>query len=211
MIDPRTDGRILRGNQTRRTIVRRAVDIASVEGLDGLSIGRLAADLKLSKSGVFALFGSKEDLQLAAVRAATKIYTEQVVDPSMEVTPGLGRVWTLCERWLDYSEQRVFPGGCFFFSASAEFDSRPGRVRDAVADASRTWQQIMARTITDAVQIGDITSGTNSDQLAYELIALLEAANGIALLHDDPAAYVRSRMAIRARLSTVCTSPALLP
>ncbi|MGV9269027.1 TetR/AcrR family transcriptional regulator [Kitasatospora sp. NPDC003701] len=211
MVNPRTDGRILRGNQTRRAILRRAVDIASAEGLDGLSIGRLATDLQISKSGVFALFGSKEDLQLATVRAAGKIYTEQVVDPAMEVTPGLSRVWDLCERWLEYSRTRVFPGGCFFFSAFAEFDSRPGRVRDAVANASVTWQQIVTQALADAVQLGQLLPGTDSDQLAFEVIALLEAANGVSLLHDDARAYEKSRAAIRARLSALCTEPSVLP
>jgi AcrR family transcriptional regulator len=206
-----TDGRILRGNQTRRAILRRAVDIASIEGLEGLSIGRLAADLNISKSGVFALFGSKEDLQMAAIRAAGKIYAEQVIEPSLVVAPGIGRVWRLCETWLRYSQERVFPGGCFFFAVSAEFDARPGRVRDACADASRTWQQLVVRAIEDARQLGDIAADTDGAQLAFELIAFLEAANGSALLHDDPTAYDRGRAAIRTRLSAVATDQSLLP
>jgi AcrR family transcriptional regulator len=211
MVDRRTDGRVLRGNQTRRAVLRRAVDIASVEGLDGLSIGRLAADLQISKSGVFALFGSKEDLQLATVRTAGKIYTELVIEPGLAVPPGLGRVRQLCETWLQYSQNRTFPGGCFFFSASAEFDSRPGRVRDAVAGASRAWQQIMVRAVEDARQLGHIKPGTDSEQCAFELIALLEVANGLSLLHDDPTAYDRARFAIGERLAAVAVDPSDVP
>jgi len=212
MVDRRTDGRVLRGDQTRRAVLRRAVDIASVEGLDRLSIGRLATDLQISKSGVFALFGSKEDLQLATVRAAGKIYTEQVIEPGLAVPPGLDRVRQLCEAWLQYSQGRTFPGGCFFFAVSSEFDSRPGRVRDAVADASRAWRKILVRAVEDARQLGHIKPGTDSEQCAFELIALLELSNGLSLLQDDPTAYDRARSAIRERLAAAAaTDPPPLP
>lgn len=121
------DGRVERGNQTRRAVLDRTMSIASVDGLEGLSLGKIAADLGLSKSGVFALFGSKEDLQLATVRAAVDVFRNEVVQPVHREPDGLSKVWRLCERWLGYSGRRVFPGGCFFYSVSAEFDARPGR------------------------------------------------------------------------------------
>lgn len=121
------DGRVERGNQTRRAVLDRTMSIASVDGLEGLSLGKIAADLGLSKSGVFALFGSKEDLQLATVRAAVEVFLNEVVRPVHRDPDGLPKVWRLCARWLDYSERRIFPGGCFFYSVSAEFDARPGR------------------------------------------------------------------------------------
>jgi AcrR family transcriptional regulator len=120
-----------RGLKTRRAILRKAVNLASLEGLEGLTIGRLASALRISKSGLFAHFGSKEDLQCAAVDAARDIFVEKVVRPAYEFR-GLKRLRALCENWLSYGEERVFPGGCFFSAASLEFDDRPGRVRDQI-------------------------------------------------------------------------------
>jgi AcrR family transcriptional regulator len=206
----RADGRRTRGEQTRRAILGRAADIASVEGLDGLTIGRLANELRASKSGVFAHFGSKEELQLATLAAATRTFTERVVAPALAEPPGLGRVWRLCEAWLDYAEQRVFPGGCFFFSAAAEFDARPGRVRDAVAAARRRWLDLHEATIAEAVDRGEL-AGVDPAQLAYELDALAMAANLGCLLHDDATAYARARTAILARLRAAAPDPSALP
>jgi AcrR family transcriptional regulator len=199
-----------RNDRTRNAILRRAADLASVDGLEGLSIGRLAADLGVSKSGLFGYFGSKEELQLATVRAAVDVYLDEVVKPALAVPPGLGRVWRLCDGWLSYSQRRVFPGGCFFFGVTAEFDARPGRVRDAVAAASLDWHRLVAVAIDDARQLGDLTGDTDQEQLAFELIAFLENANAIALLHDDPAAYQRGRTAVRTRLAAVATHPSAL-
>jgi AcrR family transcriptional regulator len=196
-----------RDERTRATILRRAADIASKDGLEGLTIGRLAADLGVSKSGLFGYFGSKEELQLATLRTASAVYLDEVVQPALAVAPGLGRLWRLCDAWLNYSERRVFPGGCFFFTVAAEFDARPGPVREAVAAASLDWTRLVTRTIEDARQLGDLVEATDADQLAYELIALLEMANGTSLLHDDPAAYRRARTAILARLRAAATAP----
>lgn len=129
-----------RDDRARHAILRRAADIASEDGLEGLSIGRLAADLGVSKSGLFGYFGSKEELQLATIRIAASVYLDEVIQPALAVPPGLGRVRRLCDNWLSYSERRVFPGGCFFFTVTAEFDARPGRVRDAVAAAGLDWK-----------------------------------------------------------------------
>ncbi|MFC5834018.1 TetR/AcrR family transcriptional regulator [Nonomuraea insulae] len=189
-----------RDERTRNTILRRAADIASKDGLEGLSIGRLAADLGVSKSGLFGYFGSKEELQLATIRIAAGVYLDEVVQPALEVPPGVKRVWRLCDNWLSYSERRVFPGGCFFFTVGAEFDARPGRVRDAVAAAGLEWSRLVARTVGDARRLGELAEDTEPDQLAFELISFMETANALSLLHDDPAAYRRARTAIRARL-----------
>lgn len=202
-IDARTDGRVARGDQTRHRILRRAVDIASVEGLEGLSIGRLAKELEISKSGVFTRFGSKQDLQLATIQEAAAIYRRHVIEPTLAVTPGRPRVRQLCESWLTYSEHRVFPGGCFFFAASAEFDAQPGPVRDALATAARDWTKFVERTVEDARQLGDLPTDTDPAQLAFELNAFLDAANAASVLHDEPSAYDRARAAIRTRLDTV--------
>jgi AcrR family transcriptional regulator len=191
-----TDGRIERGEQTRRLILRRATEIASVDGLEGLSIGRLATELDISKSGLFAHFGSKEELQLATVRAARAIFVEEVVRPALAVPPGAERLWLLCEGWLSYSRRRVFPGGCFFQAVQAEFGSRPGRVRDAVADAGIDWGALLEVTAAEA-------GVDDPAQLTFEVIAFLEAANVASVLHDDHAAYDRARTALRARVPAV--------
>ncbi len=192
-------------------ILRRAADIASRNGLEGLSIGGLSGELGVSKSGLFGYFGSKEELQLATVRAAARIFVTEVVQPALSVPPGLGRVWRLCESWLSYSQRRVFPGGCFFFTVTAEFEGRPGRVRDAVAAASLDWRRLVERTIEDARQLGQLIESADAEQVAFELIALMEAANGVSLLQDEAAAYQRARSAIQARLRPLATDHTALP
>ncbi|MEU4428012.1 TetR/AcrR family transcriptional regulator [Actinoplanes sp. NPDC024001] len=189
-------------DQARQTILRRAADIASQDGLEGLSIGRLATDLGLSKSGLFGYFGSKEELQLATIRTATAIFLDEVVKPALAAPPGLSRLRLLLDNWLSYSERRVFAGGCFFASANAEFDARPGRVRDALTTAARDWNRLLTETTHEARARGELPAETDPDQLAFELVAFLQAANAASLLHDDPTAYHRARTAAHARLPT---------
>ncbi|MEU6992735.1 TetR/AcrR family transcriptional regulator [Streptomyces sp. NPDC046465] len=207
----RLDGRVERGNQTRRLVLRRTVDIASVEGLDALSLGRIATELGLSKSGVFALFGSKEELQLATIRAAGRIVLDAVVEPAEQEPPGIGRVWRLCAAWLDYSERRVFPGGCFFYGAIAEYDAREGAVHDALADADRGWTAQVEHRLGEALDAGQLRADTDVGQLAFELIAFMETANVRAVLHGAPDAYRRAGSAITARLRGAATDSSLVP
>ncbi|WP_216215025.1 TetR family transcriptional regulator C-terminal domain-containing protein [Amycolatopsis aidingensis] len=206
-----TDGRLLRGAATRRAVLRRAVDIASVEGLDALSIGRLATELELSKSGVFALFGSKEKLQLAAVRAAGEIFTDQVIAPASGAQAGLPRLWKLCECWLDYSRRRVFPGGCFFFQTAAEFDARSGRVHDAIAESHRRWRERLTDVTVEATKLGHLDSGIEVAQLVFEIDALARAANADSVLHGGKAAYHLARGSILTRLRAAAAAPETLP
>lgn len=193
------DGRVARGDATRRVVLRRAVDVASVDGLEGLSLGRLATELELSKSGVFALFGSKEELQLATVDAAFSIFESHVVTPALAAAPGLPRLRAVCENWLEYSEKRVFPGGCFFFNVGAEVDARPGRVHDAVAAASGSFAEFIRSAAHDAVALGQLD--TDPEVLAFELHALGRAANADAVLNGGPGPYTLARRAIHARLA----------
>nr|WP_225957893.1 TetR/AcrR family transcriptional regulator [Amycolatopsis lexingtonensis] len=181
-------------------VLRRAVDVASVDGLEGLSLGRLATELELSKSGVFALFGSKEELQLATIEAALDIFAAHVVTPSREVAPGLPRLRAICENWLEYSEKRVFPGGCFFFNVGAEFDARPGRVHDAVASASGSFATFIRETACEAVALGHLDA--DPEVLAFELHALGRAANADAVLNGGTHAYHLARRAIESRLAS---------
>src|ERR1700747_348673 len=152
---PKARARRPRGLRTRRAIRRKAVDIASVEGLEGLTIGRLASVLRISKSGLFAHFGSKEDLQCAVVDEAREIFVERVVRPAYQFQ-GLQRLRVLCENWLAYSEERVFPGGCFFSAASLEFDDRPGRVREQIVGLMRKWLGNLEQAVRDAQSAGEI-------------------------------------------------------
>ncbi|WP_435596774.1 TetR/AcrR family transcriptional regulator [Streptomyces sp. S1] len=201
----KTDGRVERGNQTRRLVLGRTMDIASVEGLEGLSLGRIATELGLSKSGVFALFGSKEELQLATVRAAVSVFSRRVVAPLRDVPPGAVRVRDLCGNWLAYSSERVFEGGCFFYAASAEFDARTGPVHDAVARARRDWTAYVEENLSAAHAAGELVADLDAEQLAFEVIALMEAANAHSVLFDEPAAYDRAERGIAARLRASVT------
>ncbi|MCX5051750.1 TetR/AcrR family transcriptional regulator [Streptomyces sp. NBC_00201] len=207
----RLDGRVERGNRTRRLVLNRTVDIASVEGLEALSVGRLATELRLSKSGVFALFGSKEELQLATVREAARIFTERVIRPAEKEAAGVGRVWRLCELWLEYSRGRVFPGGCFFYEVIAEFDARSGSVHDAVVRAQRDWTALVERTIAGACDAGELRADTDVPQLAFELVALMETANVVSVLHDEESAYLRARVGVTARLRSAAVDPGRVP
>ncbi|WP_107055953.1 TetR/AcrR family transcriptional regulator [Streptomyces griseus] len=211
MAGTQADGRIARGNQTRQLILRRAVEIASVEGLAALSMGQLATELKLSKSGVFALFGSKEDLQLATIRTAVTLYTEHVVQPARDLPAGVGRLWTLCTAWLTYSRERVFPGGCFFYSVSAEFDAREGKVHDALAAARSDWLSYLERTAREAQLAGELADDADLPQLVFELVAFLELANAESVLHDDFTCYDKAAKAVLNRLRAHTTDPSLLP
>ncbi|OLT22903.1 TetR family transcriptional regulator [Pseudonocardia sp. CNS-139] len=211
MSTSRPDGRVERGRRTRQTILARAMDIASSEGLEALSVRRLAAELDVSKSGVFAQFGSKEELQLATVRAAVDVFVVEVVRPAMRTPGGLRRVWALYESWERYARRPVFTGGCFFIAAAAEFDARPGRVRDAVAGAQRDWQRLFARCLREAAELGDVARDADVDQVAFELYALARAGAQDALLHDEPAAYDHARAAVLARLRAVALVPVELP
>lgn len=204
------DGRIERGDHTRRAILDHAAAIASVDGLEGLSIGRLASDLNVSKSGVFAHFGAKEELQLATVRWAREVFIAEVISPALRTPAGLRRLWRLYDNWLDYARRRVFPGGCFFASAIAEFDARPGRVRDAVAESVREWRDLMESAIVRARDMGEIAGEVDARQLAFELDAFTRATQD-ALLFEEKSVFTRARRAILSRLRAVATDPGLLP
>ncbi|RZU12486.1 TetR family transcriptional regulator [Kribbella rubisoli] len=206
----KVDGRLVRGDQTRRAVLRRSVDIASVDGLEGLSIGRLATELGISKSGLFAHFGSKEELQLSTIRAARRIYADNVVLPAFEVEPGLGRVWALSTHWLDYSQSRVFPGGCFFQKVSHEYAARTGAVHEALLTVHWEWMGLLEEAVQAAVDNGELEA--DAKQLAFELNAYYEAANLASILHDDGgAAYELARQAIRSRLESTVTAETTLP
>ncbi|WP_067842157.1 TetR/AcrR family transcriptional regulator [Nocardia lijiangensis] len=203
--DGKVDGRVRRGEQSRRAILDRAMDVASVEGLESLSTRRLSTELGLSNSGVFAQFGSKEELQLATVRAAIEVFATQVVKPARRAPAGIRRVRALAESWLEYAAKPIFSGGCFFLSTVSEFDARPGRVRDALAAARQDWLRLYESTVAEAISLGEIDTGIDPAELAFELDAVARQAAQDALLFGDPVRYERARRIIEARLAAVAT------
>ena len=195
-----TTGRRALGEKTRTAILEAAVHLASAEGLEGLTIGRLAAELSMSKSGLFAHFGSKEELQLATVEAARGVFIREVIRPAFEADEGLPRLWKLCDTWLAYVQGGVFRGGCFFAAASAEFDSRHGPVRDRIAAIMKEWLKALGRAVSDAQAAGHLDAGVEATQLAFEFNALELGANWAFQLHGDKQAFARARAAILERL-----------
>ncbi|MFI9534010.1 TetR/AcrR family transcriptional regulator [Nocardia fusca] len=193
MTEAITDQRLVKGARSRAAIARHAADVASVEGLAGVSLGRLATDLGISKSGIATLFKTKEALQLAAIRAGRDVFVEQIITPALRVPRGLPRVRTLVERWLGYITDPVFPGGCFRAAVLAEFDSRPGPVRDAVAADHQDWMRFLAGEIRKAQELGELT-GRNAAALAFEIDAIVGAANVARQLGDDERVLIARRI-----------------
>lgn len=181
--------------ETRSAILARGVELATVEGLDGLTIGRLAADLSLSKSGVLGHFGAKEALQLAVVETAAEQFGREVVEPTTGTTPGLPRLRALCEAWLTHL---THPCGSFFVSAAAEFDRRPGPVRDAIAGMSALWERDLRMHVRLALTDGDLHG--DADQILFDLIGTVLAANHALHLTKDARALTHARHALRAKL-----------
>lgn len=176
------------------------MDLASVEGLEGLSIGRLARHLGMSKSGVIGHFESKEDLQLETIRSAISVFDAAVADAPGE-EPGLARLEGRLARWIEHVASGRFPGGCFFWAASAEFDGRPGPVRDAIARATAHWLDGLGAEIRLAQRLGEIGLDEEPEQLAFELHALVQEANWARQLLDREDAFDRARRGIAMRLA----------
>src|SRR3954452_20504251 len=205
--------------QTRSAILERSVALASIEGLDGLTLGRLAGDLQMSKAGVLGHFGSKEELQLAALRRAVAIFTREVWEPASAAAPGRARLLAIADHWMSYLGRDVFPGGCFITAASCEFDDRPGRVRDALAarhrqwlggragggrDARpprpRQWLGVLPDEARIAVRDGDLPRGTDPGDVAFALNAIAMGVNQSRHLLADPDAAARGWRAMRSVL-----------
>ncbi|MBX3091701.1 MAG: TetR/AcrR family transcriptional regulator [Cryobacterium sp.] len=204
----RVDGRRRRGDDSRRAILREAVNLASVQGLDGLSIGELAERTGGSKSGVVALFGSKLDLQLATIRAARETFIASVVEPTLRAPRGLERLWKLCTTWLEYSRSRTFEGGCFFRAVAAEADSKSGPVHDILVTIDEEWIAFVERCVGLAAD--DLPALQNPGLLAFELIALMDAANRGSLLHGTARDYELAEAALHDRLLAAGADPELL-
>lgn len=189
---------VAEARNTRERIIDRSVAIASVEGLEGLTIGRLATDLGMSKAGVLGHFGSKESLQLAALSAASEIFTRAVWVPAAGEKPGLPRLRAICEAWIAYLERErgAFPGGCLFTTVSVEFDARSGPVHDAVSRLFLLWRRRLTSELHIAFEAGELPEGADAGQIAFELFGLYMGLNLAVQLSADPMAPDRTRRAV---------------
>jgi AcrR family transcriptional regulator len=189
------------GERSRRAILDEAARLATVEGMEGLSIARLADAVGMSKSGLFAHFGSKEELQLATIEAASSLFAEHVTDPASEAATALERLHRLVDGYLRYLEVETFPGGCFFASTLAEMDTQPGRVRDRLVAFLGDWLARIETAVHDAQAEGAIDPAEDAAQLTFEIEAALLLANAQYVVARAPEPIERARRAIERRLS----------
>ena len=192
---PRADGQ-----RTRDAIVREAVSLATVDGLEGLSIGNLAAALGMSKSGLYAHFGSKQELQLATVDEAGRLFQADVIDPALVAPAGLPQLVAVCDAFFDYLQRRTFPGGCFFAGAVVEMGTRPGPVKERVAAFQGAFVAMIRQFAVTALEHRQLPADEDPDQLAFELTGIILAANTNFVLRDDTAALDMARAIVRRRL-----------
>jgi len=191
------------GERSRAAILREAARLATVEGLQGLSLARLADAVGMSKSGLFAHFGSKEELQLATIDAASATYDDLVIEPAGEEAAGVPRLRAYIARFLDHVEEGVFPGGCFFVSAVGELGTHPGPVRDGAMAFSQRWLTLLAEQVAVAQAAGELDPTADPAQIAFELNAYMVLGNMQFVAASDPAALDRVRRAADARLSSL--------
>jgi AcrR family transcriptional regulator len=184
-------------------ILDTAAALATQEGLEPLSIARLAAATGMSKSGLFAHFGSKEELQLATVDHAAAMFVAEVIAPARAAPRGLARVWALCDRMVDYSERQVFPGGCFFACTSFEFNNRPGPVRDRIEEMIRSWLSYLEHAIEQAQEAGELDPELGAREIAFQLDAFAQSANAQFQLFRDQRVFEEARRAIRDRIESL--------
>jgi AcrR family transcriptional regulator len=194
---PRADG-----ERTRAAILRAAASLATVDGLEGLSIGNLAAAIGMSKSGLYAHFGSKQELQLATVQEAGRIFADEVVRPALAAPAGLAQLAAVCEAFFEHLQRRTFPGGCFFASAALEMGTRPGPVKEAVAGFQAGFVDLLRGFAATAIEQGELPASEDPERLAFELNGIILAADTNFVLHDDPAVLDLARQIVHQRLGT---------
>jgi AcrR family transcriptional regulator len=192
-----------KGQRTRNSILEVAAALATEEGLEPLSIGRLAEATAMSKSGLFAHFGSKEELQLATVDHAAALFVAEVIDPARGAPKGLARIWALCDHMIGYAERQVFPGGCFFAATSFEFNNRPGLVRDRIEKMIRSWLSYLEHAVEQAQEAGELDPNVSAREIAFQLDAFAQASNAQYQLFRDPQVFDDARRAIQERLENL--------
>ncbi len=198
------------GERTREAIVREAVSLATVEGLEGLSIGDLAGALDMSKSGVYAHFGSKQELQLATVDEAARIFAAEVIQPALDAAPGLAQLVALCDAFFDHLMRRTLPGGCFFAGAVLEMGSRPGPVKEQIAAFQNGLGALIRGFIVTALEQHELGADEDPDELTFEVNGMILAANANFVLRDDPAILRTAKTIVRRRLGITNTSTSSL-
>ena len=188
------------GERSRTAILGEAGRLATVEGINGLSISGLAKAVGMSKSGLFAHFGSKQELQIATIQAAREVFAAEVLNPALAADTGLERVRQLCENFLRYVESGLYPGGCFFASVTAEMAMRPGPVRDGAAQVLEEFSRELETAVREAQTEGDIDGAEDPQQLAFELDSYLSLANAQFALTRSSAPIERARHALEERI-----------
>ena len=192
-----------KGQSSRAAILLAAAKLATTKGLDGLSIGDLAAEVGMSKSGLYAHFKSKEELELATIETAAAIFDSEVLQPVTRAPAGIARLKSLTNSFLSHLERRVFPGGCFFAAVAAELDTRPGPARDRVAEVLNSWLSLLRQCILDAQTLGEIDPQAQVDQVVFEIQAMLLAANFLFVMTNDPLRLTQARRGVEDLLARV--------
>jgi AcrR family transcriptional regulator len=187
-----------KGEQTRQAILERAVQVASRLGLEGVTIGTLAEELDLSKSGLFAHFHSKETLQVQILQFAAQLFVDRVVRPALKARRGEPRVRALFEGWLEWARADVLKGGCLFVAAATELDDREGPVREELVRQQKDWLELLSNVARTAVAEGDLRADLDAAQLAHDLYGVMLAYHHARRLLRDPPAEVRARRAFEA-------------
>jgi AcrR family transcriptional regulator len=190
------EARPSKGEVSRATILRTAAKLATTRGLDGLSIGDLAAEVGMSKSGLYAHFKSKEELELATIETAAGIFDTEVLQPAARAPAGTRRLWALVDAFLSHLERRVFPGGCFFAAVASELDTRPGPARDRVVQVLDKWLSLFGQCILDAQNSGEIDPEAEVAQAAFEIQAMLVAGNFQFVMTNDPSRLTLARKGV---------------
>jgi AcrR family transcriptional regulator len=194
---PRGDeSRPSKGEASRASILHAAAKLATMRGLDGLSIGDLAAEVGMSKSGLYAHFKSKEELELATIETAAAIFESEVLQPAARARAGTERLRALADAFLSHVERRVFPGGCFFAAVASELDTRPGPARDRVAAVLDSWQSLLRQCLHDAQASGEIDPNAEVAQAVFETQAMLLAGNFQFVMTNDPIRLTQARRGV---------------
>lgn len=190
-----------KGDLTKQSILERATGLASKAGLEGVTIGALAAELELSKSGLFAHFRSKEALQIQMLEFAAAQFVEHVVRPALAEPRGEPRLRALFERWLEWSQSSPLPGGCLFVQASVELDDRPGSVRERLVGIQGQWLGVIATSLQKGIEAGAFHGDADPEQFAQDLYGVMLAYHHASRLLHDPRAETRARRAFATLLT----------
>ncbi|WP_295615190.1 TetR/AcrR family transcriptional regulator [Chamaesiphon sp. GL140_3_metabinner_50] len=199
--------RHLKGQDSRTTILLTAAKMATTKGLAGLSIGDLAAEVGMSKSGLYAHFKSKEELELATIEMAAIIFNREVLQPALTAPAGTERLNALVNSFLSHLERRVFPGGCFFSAVAAELDTRPGPARDRVVEIIGTWLALLRQCILEGQDLGELDPLADVDLAVFEIEAMLLGANFLFMMKNDPIHLIQGRAGVENVLRRLTVSP----